>query len=361
MLISFLHWCVSLLISIIDISYLQRCDFYHYICRITNLNSILSMRNKVIPLLFLILPSLAYSQDAIKNQSDALSVSEMIQLFKDRGIETSQPVYDRLYVPDYFYEPSFIYPSPLKDLSPLYSGQWRIPRRDCGYLFLESIRSCNKDSLKQASFHFAQIKGQYGTPKTSEVYRNLPTNYDGIVASWYTGRLFVLHCPKKLFNTVVSKKASNLNIEQGRLVKEEKVVLEEGAFESSCFPQEGDLVVIREDGCWYDDIKPNIEYSIVPFINKDFPVKLSRYSGKEFSFLLEIEPKTGKITSHLLLPETLAASDEKIVRYLKGRIDQLPINSFGPLITINQRLLYGRYLKFVVENGHFTIEDYLDN
>lgn len=108
------------------------------------------MRNKVISLLFLILPSLAYSQDAIKNQSDALSVSEMIQLFKDRGMETSQPDYNRLYVPDYFYEPSFIYPSPLKDLSPLYSGQWRIPRRDCGYLFLEGIRSCNKDS--QASF-----------------------------------------------------------------------------------------------------------------------------------------------------------------------------------------------------------------
>lgn len=189
----------------------------------------------------------------------------------------------------------------------------------------------------------------------------MPTNYDGIVASWYTGRLFVLHCPKKLFNTVVSKKASNLNIEQGRLVKEERVVLEEGAFESSCFPQEDGLIVIREDGFWYDDIKPNIEYSIAPFINKDFPVKLSGYSGKEFSFLLEIEPKTGKITSHLLLPETLAASDEKIVRYLKGRINQLPINSFGPLITINQRLLYGRYLKFVVENGHFTIEDYLDN
>lgn len=145
------------------------------------------------------------------------------------------------------------------------------------------------------------------------------------------------------------------------MAKEEKVVLEEGAFESSCFPQEGGLVVIREDGCWYDDIKPNIECSIAPFINKDFPVKLSGYSGKEFSFLLEIEPKTGKITSHLLLPETLAASDEKIVRYLKGRIDQLPINSFGPLISINQRLLYGRYLKFVVENGHFTIEDYLDN
>lgn len=139
------------------------------------------MRNKVISLLFLILPSLAYSQDAIKNQSDALSVSEMIQLFKDRKIETSQPVYDRLYVPDYFYEPSFIYPSPLKDLSPLYSGQWRIPRRDCDYLFLEGIRSCNKDSLMQASFHFARIKEQCGAPKTSELYRNLPTNYEWIV------------------------------------------------------------------------------------------------------------------------------------------------------------------------------------
>lgn len=33
---------------------------------------------------------------------------------------------------------------------------------------------------------------------------------------------------------------------------------------------------------------------------------------------------------------------------------------FGPLITIDKKMLYGRYFKFIVENEKFKIEDYLE-
>ena len=33
---------------------------------------------------------------------------------------------------------------------------------------------------------------------------------------------------------------------------------------------------------------------------------------------------------------------------------------FGPLITIDKKILYGRYFKFIVENEKFKIEDYLE-
>ncbi len=318
---------------------------------------------KIIFLLFFIgvMPSLVCAQNVnIKNKFTPLTTAEMIQLFKDRKI-AKEHVFDKMYVPGYFYEPSLVYPSPLQELAPSYMGLWRIPRRDCKYLFLESITPHSADSLAQASSKFLQIKKSYKKKGTIPLCPNIPANYNGVIASWFSGHIFVLHCPKKLFNTIVSKKADFLNIKEGILKEENKIASEVGEYESSCFQQENGLIYIREDGCWYDDIKRNIEYSISPLINKDFPKAFAKYSGKEYVFLLEIEPETKRIIPHVLLPETLDASDYKIISYLKGQTKKMPANSFGPLITINQKLLYGRYFKFIIDNNKFKVKDFLDD
>ncbi|KAB4445753.1 DUF5030 domain-containing protein, partial [Bacteroides thetaiotaomicron] len=53
--------------------------------------------------------------------------------------------------------------------------------------------------------------------------------------------------------------------------------------------------------------------------------------------------------------------DEKmIVSYLEKQIRKFPENSFGPLITIDKKMLHGRYLKFIVKDEKFKIEDYLE-
>lgn len=96
--------------------------------------------------------------------------------------------------------------------------------------------------------------------RESAMYQDVPAGYNGIIAKWFTGRLFVLHCPRKLFNTIVSKKASLISIHKGRISDEKQITPDEGKFESSCFPQKGGMILIREDGCWYDDIKRNIDF-----------------------------------------------------------------------------------------------------
>lgn len=319
------------------------------------------MKFKVLIFFIWAMPSLVCAQNVNKKNNFApLTTAEMIQLFKDREIAKEQ-VFDKMYVPGYFYEPSLVYPSPLKELAPSYMGLWRIPRRDCKYLFLESITPHSADSLEQASLKFLQIRKSYKKKETIPLCQNIPHNYNGIIASWFSGCIFVLHCPKKLFNTIVSKKAVFLKIKEGMLKEENEIVSEVGEYESSCFQQENGLIYIREDGCWYDDIKRNIEYSISPLINKDFPKAFAKYSGKEYVFLLEIESETKRIIPHVLLPETLVASDYKIISYLKEQIKKMPANSFGPLITINQRLLYGRYFKFIIDNYKFKVEDFLDD
>lgn len=120
------------------------------------------------------------------------------------------------------------------------------------------------------------------------------------------------------------------------------------------------MILIREDGCWYDDIKRNIDFLISPLINKNFPTEFSKHVGREYSFLLEVVPKTGQIIPHLLLPKTLSTDEKMIVSYLEKQIRKFPENSFGPLITIDKKMLYGRYLKFIVKDEKFKIEDYLE-
>lgn len=82
-----------------------------------------------------------------------------------------------------------MYPSPLKKEF-CCVAQWRIPNRNCKYLFLEDIFPQNKDSLKQASLELQKIKEKYGM-RESAMYQDVPAGYNGIIAKWFTGRLFV--------------------------------------------------------------------------------------------------------------------------------------------------------------------------
>lgn len=116
------------------------------------------------------------------------------------------------------------------------------------------------------------------------MYQDVPAGYNGIIAKWFTGKLFVLHCPKKLFNTIVSKKASILSIDKGRISDEKLITPDEGEFESSCFPQKGGMILIREDGCWYDDIKRNIDFLISPLLMKIFLQNLANMLGRNIHF-----------------------------------------------------------------------------
>ena len=315
------------------------------------------MKNRIISLFIYLLPSLIYAQNNADDKYEILSLTDMFSLFKDSKNSVPQD-YDEIYVPGYFYEPSFMYPSPLKKEF-CCVAQWRIPNRNCKYLFLEDIFPQNKDSLKQASLELQKIKEKYGM-RESAMYQDVPAGYNGIIAKWFTGRLFVLHCPRKLFNTVVSKKASLISIHKGRISDEKQITPDEGKFESSCFPQKGGMILIREDGCWYDDIKRNIDFLISPLINENFPTEFGKHVGREYSFLLEVVPKTGQIIPHLLLPKTLSTDEKMIVSYLEKQIRKFPENSFGPLITIDKKMLYGRYLKFIVKDEKFKIEDYLE-
>ena len=47
------------------------------------------------------------------------------------------------------------------------------------------------------------------------------------------------------------------------------------------------------------------------------------------------------------MPKTLSTDEKMIVSYLEKQIRKFPENSFGPLITIDKKMLYGRYLKFI--------------
>ena len=315
------------------------------------------MKNRIISLFIYLLPSLIYAQNNIDDKYEVLSLTDMLNLFENNEKNVLE-YYDKIYVPGYFYEPSLMYPSPLKKEF-CCVAQWRIPNRNCKYLFLEDIFPQNRDSLKHAALEFQKIKEKYGSRK-STMYQDVPAGYNGIIAKWFTGKLFVLHCPKKLFNTIVSKKASILSIDKGRISDEKLITPDEGEFESSCFPQKGGMILIREDGCWYDDIKRNIDFLISTLINENFSTEFSKHVGKEYSFLLEVVPKTGQIIPHLLLPKTLSTDEQIIVSYLEKRIRKFPINSFGPLITIDKKMLYGRYFKFIIENKKFKVEDYLE-
>lgn len=314
------------------------------------------MKNRIISLFIYLLPGLIYAQNNAGDKYEIMSLTDMLNLFKDSKNSVSKN-YDEIYVPGYFYESSFMYPSPLKK-EICCVAQWRILNRNCKYLFLEDIFPQNKDSLKQASLEFQKIKEKYET--RSAMYQDVPAGYNGIIAEWFTGKLFILNCPRKLFNTIVSKKASLISIHKGRISDEKQISPHEGKFESSCFPQKGGIILIREDGCWYDDIKRNIDFLISPLINEDFPTEFSKHVGKEYSFLLEVVPKTGQIIPHLLAPKVLSTDEQIIVSYLEKQIRKFPKNSFGPLITIDKEMLYGRYFKFIVENEKFKVEDYLE-
>ena len=187
------------------------------------------MKNRIISLFIYLLPSLIYAQNNADDKYEILSLTDMFSLFKDSKNSVPQD-YDEIYVPGYFYEPSFMYPSPLKKEF-CCVAQWRIPNRNCKYLFLEDIFPQNKDSLKQASLELQKIKEKYGM-RESAMYQDVPAGYNGIIAKWFTGRLFVLHCPRKLFNTVVSKKASLISIHKGRISDEKQITPDEGKFES---------------------------------------------------------------------------------------------------------------------------------
>ena len=153
------------------------------------------MKNRIISLFIYLLPSLIYAQNNADDKYEILSLTDMFSLFKDSKNSVPQD-YDEIYVPGYFYEPSFMYPSPLKKEF-CCVAQWRIPNRNCKYLFLEDIFPQNKDSLKQASLELQKIKEKYGM-RESAMYQDVPAGYNGIIAKWFTGRLFVLHCPRKL-------------------------------------------------------------------------------------------------------------------------------------------------------------------
>ncbi|MCS2591925.1 DUF5030 domain-containing protein [Bacteroides thetaiotaomicron] len=104
------------------------------------------MKNRIISLFIYLLPSLIYAQNNADDKYEILSLTDMFSLFKDSKNSVPQD-YDEIYVPGYFYEPSFMYPSPLKKEF-CCVAQWRIPNRNCKYLFLEDIFPQNKDSLK---------------------------------------------------------------------------------------------------------------------------------------------------------------------------------------------------------------------
>ena len=118
------------------------------------------MKNRIISLFIYLLPSLIYAQNNADDKYEILSLTDMFSLFKDSKNSVPQD-YDEIYVPGYFYEPSFMYPSPLKKEF-CCVAQWRIPNRNCKYLFLEDIFPQNKDSLKQASLELQKIKEKYG-------------------------------------------------------------------------------------------------------------------------------------------------------------------------------------------------------
>ena len=117
------------------------------------------MKNRIISLFIYLLPSLIYAQNNADDKYEILSLTDMFSLFKDSKNSVPQD-YDEIYVPGYFYEPSFMYPSPLKKEF-CCVAQWRIPNRNCKYLFLEDIFPQNKDSLKQASLELQKIKEKY--------------------------------------------------------------------------------------------------------------------------------------------------------------------------------------------------------
>lgn len=49
-----------------------------------------------------------------------------------------------------------------------------------------------------------------------------------------------------------------------------------------------------------------------------------------------------------------------IVSYLEKQIRKFPENSFGPLITIDKKMLYGRYLKFIVKEKSLRLKTTLE-
>lgn len=161
------------------------------------------MKNRIISLFIYLLPSLIYAQNNIDDKYEVLSLTDMLNLFENNEKNVLE-YYDKIYVPGYFYEPSLMYPSPLKKEF-CCVAQWRIPNRNCKYLFLEDIFPQNRDSLKHAALEFQKIKEKYGSRK-STMYQDVPAGYNGIIAKWFTGKLFVLHCPKSFLIQLYQKK-----------------------------------------------------------------------------------------------------------------------------------------------------------
>ena len=123
------------------------------------------MKNRIISLFIYLLPSLIYAQNNIDDKYEVLSLTDMLNLFENNEKNVLE-YYDKIYVPGYFYEPSLMYPSPLKKEF-CCVAQWRIPNRNCKYLFLEDIFPQNRDSLKHAALEFQKIKEKYGSRKST--------------------------------------------------------------------------------------------------------------------------------------------------------------------------------------------------
>ena len=182
----------------------------------------------------------------------------------------------------------------------------------------------------------------------------------GIPAEWFIGEVKLLFCPKNLFGKIVSKEGYVLIIKRGNIIEQKAVNLKEGALESSSHPQEDGSVLVRGDGCWWSDIAINTD-SLNHFVNRNQSETFKKKAEKEFSILLVTDSSSGMMHFYSLLPPTLDVEDKMNIAHLKERLELLTAWSYGPLLTLDGRFMYGRYFKATSSNGKWKLQDYISS
>lgn len=249
---------------------------------------------------------------------------------------------------------SIVVDTPLKNYSDTIirncHAKWRISHKNKeDILYLEKILPIGI-TPKEAEKRYAIIQNMYGKYDTySGVF--------GIPAKWFTGKITILNCPRKIFNETVAKDGFILTLKDGGIISRELIHLKEGLYESSCHATKGGGILITEDGCWWQHISINTD-SLNNAVNKGFHSSKNDIL-KDYSFLLIINPSSGKLSLHPLWQKQPNTVDIKNIDYLKKIIEQLPAWSYGPLITANKKLMYGRYFKASLSKTGWKLEDYL--
>lgn len=220
-----------------------------------------------------------------------------------------------------------------------------------GMLYLKKIYTLKADEADDVSKYEFELIDKYGK------------NHLGIPATWYTGNITILSCPRNLFGEVVTKYVTEFKIEKGLVVSWEFLdIAKTGAMEGARKPRPGIKYspIADTDGCWYSSLMYKLDL-VEEFVNSGFK-KNNLLKKKNFGLdLLLATDKQGKVTGYILSSvKSMNKEEQALSTQLVNRINELPLWSIGWLQTINGSIFPGRYIKALYSSDTgWRFEDYL--